>query len=263
MSNIVGIDLGTTFSGLAVLNSIGRPEIVPNADGERITPSVVFFTQEEDGKVLLVGGSSRIPLVQARLEKMFGFAPTTAVNVDECVALGAALHAGLRLMDEEPDKVPTSVADGLRDVKLTDVCNHSYGVLAQKADSETGREVLSCDVVIPKGTPIPCSATRTFRTVRDDQCEFSLTITQGEGSDPEFVSNIGELSVELPPGRPSRQPISATFTYDENQRMQCVIKDVASGRRLTFDIDAGHSTARSGPVGKPTTESILHMFQVE
>ena len=57
-------------------------------------------------KVLLVGGSTRIPLVQQRLEKMFGKQPETAVNVDECVALGAALHAGLAMLRENPDAVP-------------------------------------------------------------------------------------------------------------------------------------------------------------
>ena len=54
MANIAGIDLGTTFSALSVLNSIGKPEIVPNAEGERITPSALFFDEEESG-VIRVG----------------------------------------------------------------------------------------------------------------------------------------------------------------------------------------------------------------
>ena len=54
MSNIVGIDLGTTFSALAVLNAIGKPEIIPNADGERIMPSAIFF-DEENSELIRVG----------------------------------------------------------------------------------------------------------------------------------------------------------------------------------------------------------------
>src|SRR5512133_968155 len=54
MTVLAGIDLGTTFSSLAVLNSIGKPEIVPNAEGERITPSIVYF-DEEDSKIIRVG----------------------------------------------------------------------------------------------------------------------------------------------------------------------------------------------------------------
>ena len=53
MSNLVGIDLGTTFSAIAVLDEIGKPEIVPNCDGERITPSVVHLPEEEPGKSLV------------------------------------------------------------------------------------------------------------------------------------------------------------------------------------------------------------------
>ncbi|GAG37138.1 unnamed protein product, partial [marine sediment metagenome] len=54
MANIAGIDLGTTFSGLAILNSVGKPEIVPNADGERLTPSAIFF-DEENSQIIRVG----------------------------------------------------------------------------------------------------------------------------------------------------------------------------------------------------------------
>ena len=54
MSNIVGIDLGTTFSALAMLNAIGKPEIIPNADGERIMPSAIFF-DEDDSNLIRVG----------------------------------------------------------------------------------------------------------------------------------------------------------------------------------------------------------------
>ena len=81
------------------------------------------------GKVLLVGGSTRIPMVQQRLEKVFGKTPQTAVNVDECVALGAALHAGLTMLREKPDIMSAGISSGLMDINLTDVCNHSYGTI--------------------------------------------------------------------------------------------------------------------------------------
>ena len=54
MTNIVGIDLGTTFSALSILNAIGKPEIIPNADGERLTPSAIFF-DEENSDIVRVG----------------------------------------------------------------------------------------------------------------------------------------------------------------------------------------------------------------
>jgi molecular chaperone DnaK (HSP70) len=77
-------------------------------------------------KVLLVGGSTRVPFVQKRLEKTFGFAPETTVNVDECVALGAALHAGLTMLRERPDAVPAGISGGLGDINLTDGCRREF-----------------------------------------------------------------------------------------------------------------------------------------
>ena len=56
MNKIAGIDLGTTFSALAVLNGIGKPEIVPNADGERLTPSAIFFDEEDPSLIRVVTG---------------------------------------------------------------------------------------------------------------------------------------------------------------------------------------------------------------
>ena len=67
-------------------------------------------------RILLVGGSTRIAVVQNRLTQMFGFAPEVAVNVDEAVALGAAVHAGLTVLRDNPESVPAGVAGGLRDI---------------------------------------------------------------------------------------------------------------------------------------------------
>jgi len=116
----------------------------------------------EIDNVLLVGGSTRIPLVQQRLEKMFGFAPEATVNVDECVALGAALHAGLTMLREKPDEVPTGITSGLRDINLTDVCNHSYGTICAPVDEETGRRVIQNRILLRKNTPLPCEASHIF-----------------------------------------------------------------------------------------------------
>ncbi|HOM77494.1 MAG TPA: Hsp70 family protein, partial [Anaerohalosphaeraceae bacterium] len=71
-------------------------------------------TVKDIHKVLLAGGSTRMPIVQQRLEKKFGFPPEIAVNVDECVALGAAIHAGLTLLRDNPQKVPAGIAAGLK-----------------------------------------------------------------------------------------------------------------------------------------------------
>jgi len=186
--------------------------------------------------VLLVGGSTRIPLVRGRLEKKFGFAPETSVNVDECVALGAALHAGLTMLREKPDAVPAGVVSGLKDINLTDVCNHSYGTICAPVDKETGRRVVENRIILKKNTPLPCEASHTFYTVSEGQTQLEVSITQGEDTAVEYVNKIATHKLELPPDRPAQCPIKVTYSYDVNQRMHCKFQDVDSGRALEVDI---------------------------
>jgi molecular chaperone DnaK len=190
----------------------------------------------EIDKVLLVGGSTRMPIVQQHLEKMFGFAPETAVNVDECVALGAALHAGLTMIREKPDAVPAGVSSGLKDINLTDVCNHSYGTICAPVDRETGRRVVQNRIILKKNTPLPCEASQTFYTVSKGQTAVEVTITQGEDATVEYVNKIATHKFELPPDRPAECPIKVTYSYDINQRMHCKFEDLESGRALAVDL---------------------------
>ncbi|KPK43917.1 MAG: hypothetical protein AMJ65_04535 [Phycisphaerae bacterium SG8_4] len=187
-------------------------------------------------KVLLVGGSTRIPLVREHLEKMFGFAPETAVNVDECVGLGAALHAGLTMLREKPEVVPPGISNGLRDINLTDVCNHSYGTVCAPLDKETGRRVIANRIILNKNMPVPCEASQTFYTLTDGQSELEVTITQGEDTDVEYVKKVATHKFELPPDRPAGCPIKVTYGYDVNQRMHCKFEDVQSSKVLEVDL---------------------------
>jgi len=198
-------------------------------------------------KVLLVGGSTRIPLVQERLEKTFGFAPETAVNVDECVALGAALHAGLTVLRENPDAVPAGISSGLNDVNLTDVCNHSYGTICAPVDKETGRRVVQNRIILKKNTPLPCEASQMFYTMSKGQTEVEVTITQGEDTAPEYVNKIATHKFELPPDRPAKCPIKVTYSYDVNQRMHCRFQDLESDRVLEvkFSLDKNGEISQS------------------
>jgi molecular chaperone DnaK len=186
-------------------------------------------------KVLLVGGSTRIPLVQKHLENTFGFKPETAVNVDECVALGAALQAGLTMLREKPEEVPVGISSGLKDINLTDVCNHSYGTICAPVDNETGRRVIQNCIILKKNTPLPCQASQMFYTVSEGQTELEVTISQGEDLAPEYVTKIATHKFQLPPDRPAERPIKVTYSYDVNQRMHCKFEDVESGRTLEVD----------------------------
>lgn len=214
-------------------------------------------TEPEDvSSVLLVGGSTRLPIVQKRLEKIFGSPPASAVNVDECVALGAAIHAGLRLMDESPSKVDAGVASGLKDIGLQEVCSHCYGTLAMSRDDKTERDILVNDVLIKKNTPIPCKVSRTFYTAAQGQTSVDARVTQHStaSTDADIVNVVAFGSLQLPPGRPAGQPVKVTYSYDADQRMHCVFEDEGTGKKLVLDIDTQAGSMSGSDVEKKARE---------
>ena len=203
---------------------IARTEILIEVALEEAKSKVSDIT-----KVLLVGGSTRMPVVRQRLQEKFGFEPDVAVNVDECVALGAAIHAGLTLLRDDPDKVSQGIASGLKNVQLKDVCNHSYGTICAPIDEETGKHIVRNVIILKKNTPLPCEETQTFYTMSDGQTELQVSITQGEDEDPDYVNKIATEVFELPDNRPANQPIHVRYSYDVNQRMHCEFLDAESG----------------------------------
>ncbi|VGO23136.1 Hsp70 family protein [Pontiella sulfatireligans] len=199
-------------------------------------------------KVLLVGGSSRIPAVQSLLKKMFKYEPSLIGNVDECVSLGAALYAGLRMLEDNPSQVDAGIAAGLSDVKVGDVCNHSYGTLCIAVDEVTQAEALTNVIIIPKNTAIPCEVNDTFYTRVDGQEKVNTRVTQGESADPDLIGDpIAEGFLELPQGLPPGSPVEIKYSYDKDQRMTCVFTEPASGKSKVFDLDlkSGESSERT------------------
>jgi molecular chaperone DnaK len=177
---------------------------------EQALDSAKLKTSEID-HVVLVGGSTRIPKVKTVLEKLFGKVPKSCGNVDECVALGAAIFAK-------------------RSARIQEVCNASYGTVAMVYNARTGEEKLMNSVVIPKNTPIPCSRTQIYQTSEDNERVIEVDITQGEDEDAKFVDVIGRITLEVPPNRPKGCEIAVTFSYDENQRVRALVVDKQSGR---------------------------------
>ena len=171
----------------------------------------VHMTPKNIDHVVLVGGSTRIPKVKVGLEKLFGKPPKSCGNVDEAVALGAALFAK-------------------KSARVREVCNASYGTLAMVLNVETGEEKVQNSVVIPKNTPIPCSKTQVYVTSEANEKVIEVDITQGEDSDPRYVDIIGRISLEVPPDRPAGCEIAVTYSYDENQRVRALVVDKQSGR---------------------------------
>ena len=214
------------------------------------------LTIKDISQVILVGGSTRMPVIEKMLSDMFSFPPTKVGNVDECVALGAAIYAGLSLLKEDSTLLTPSAKDTLSKISLQEVCNHSYGTNAVTINADTEMPELANDIIIPKNTKIPKSVTKTYYTVNENQTKINILITQGEGSDLDLVNTLASRTMDLPGGRPANLPVEVTYTYDSNQRMHCVFLDVTSGEKMEIDIDMKDEIGKS-------TENIEDLFNIE
>lgn len=185
--------------------------------------------------VLLVGGSTRMPIVQQSVADVFGKQPISSENVDEIVALGAALYSAYKGNQANLSAAQRSVISRINVSEKTSKC---FGTLAIGINSARKEEALQNTVLIAKGETIPCSVNRKFYTMRPGQTAVECQVTESTSpeTDPRFVKIIWQGDLELPPGRPAEQEISVTFAYDDNQVMKCSFVDVATGRKREIDI---------------------------
>lgn len=140
--------------------------------------------------ILLVGGSSRIPAIQKSIKKVMGKEPLVAVNVDEAVALGAAIKAGLVLVKDNPTAVSSTIASEMRTIKVGDVANHSYGAIIISYNENLGKYIDVNSIILKKNTPLPSTMSDTFYTTHEGQEVISIKITQGEDKEEETKKDI-------------------------------------------------------------------------
>ena len=186
-------------------------------------------------QTLLVGGSTRIPIITKVLTKIMGKPPVKGVNVDEAVVCGAAIYAGLKT---EKKKLSTEQQEALKDVNLTDVCNFYMGTLAYVTDPLTNRKVLVNTIIIDRDAKLPVSVTKRYATIVEGQEQLECSVTQSEGPEEnkEFVNVIHNEMLNLPKGRPANQPIDITYSYDESGKMHCMFTDVESGNSHEIEL---------------------------
>lgn len=149
-------------------------------------------------KVLLVGGSSRIPYIEERIEQFIGKKPSKEINPDEAVAIGAALFARTKLQNNET-------------AQFTDVCSHSIGVVVYNMGQPENEKI------IMRNSKVPNSFQKTFRTMKANQEKIEVSVTEGEFKEVTDVTIIGKIDVELPPRVPFESLIVLTLSLDEKQ----------------------------------------------
>jgi molecular chaperone DnaK len=194
--------------------------------------------------VLLVGGSTRIPLVRESVERVFAQEPVSTFNVDEVVALGAALYAAYK---GDPGQLTTVQRQAIQKIKVGEKASKCFGTISIMQDSIRDETRLRNSILINKGEKIPCSKTESFYTVHDGQDGVNCRVTESTSpeTDPRFVREIWQGSLDLPPDRPMGQEIQVTFAYDENQIMKCSFEDVATGSETVIDLSMSSASDKS------------------
>jgi len=203
------------------------------------------LSADEIKEVLLVGGSTRMPCVRESILKVFKKEPITSANVDEIVALGAAIYAAYK---SDRTKLSAIQKKSVDKVKVSEMANNCFGVISQGFDQARGQGKLQNSIMITKGDKIPASVTEPFFTIHDGQASVLCKLTESSApeTDPKFVKIIWEGELELPSGRPANQQIDITYSYNENQTMECSFVDVASGRKLTVDMEMASTSDAEG-----------------
>ena len=188
----------------------------------------------EINHTLLVGGSTRIPIISKTIEKVMGKPPLKGVNVDEAVAAGAAVYAGLK----SKNLLNTAQKKAIGKVQLKDVCNFYMGTLIQRDDPVLNRKVTENLVVIERDSKLPAEETTTVYTIYDDQHAIDCSITQSEGreSNREFVNVIHQGDLEFPDKKPKGREIEITYKYDTSGVMHCTFKDVSSDKKYEISL---------------------------
>lgn len=182
------------------------------------------LSKSDIDRVLLVGGSTRMPMITDMVKKIFGKEPSKDINPDECVALGAAVQGGV-------------LSGEVKDVVLVDVTPLTLGI-------ETLGGVMT--KLIPRNTAIPTKKTETFSTAADMQTSVEVHILQGERDMAGGNKSLGRFHLtDIPPAPRGVPQIEVTFELDSNGILNVSARDKGTGKEQSIRITASTNLSDS------------------
>ncbi|NAS95108.1 molecular chaperone HscC [Pseudomonas syringae pv. actinidifoliorum] len=176
-------------------------------------------------EILLVGGTTRMPLIRKLAASLFGRFPSIALNPDEIVAQGAAVQAALKQRDA-----------ALEEIVLTDVCPYTLGIetTQQIANRYESGHYLP---IIERNSVVPVSRVKTVYNVADDQEHVLVRIFQGESRMVKDNIALGELHLPIPRAKAGEVALDVRFTYDNNGLLEADVMTLLTGERHTLVIE--------------------------
>ena len=185
-------------------------------------------------QILLVGGSTRIPIIAEIIKKIMKKSPTKGVNVDEAVACGAAIYAGLQSKGD----LNSAQKKAISKVEMTDICPHNLGTIIAAVDQERNQAVKINSIIIPRDTKLPASITKEYAVLYDGQESIKCTVTQSEEpeEDIEFVVIIGEEELALAKNAKAGEKIEVTYSYDLSGKVHCIFEETKSGKKRELSL---------------------------
>ena len=194
------------------------------------------FKVTDIDEVILVGGQTRMPAIEAAVKALFGKEPNKTINPDEVVALGAAVQGGI-------------ISGDVKDILLLDVIPLSLGI-------ETMGGVAT--KLIEKNTTIPASRSQVFSTAADNQTSVEIKVVQGERPMASDNKNLGTFVLDgIPPAPRGMPQVEVTFDIDANGILNVKAKDKTSGKEQSIRIEA-RSGLSQADIERMQKEADLH-----
>lgn len=200
---------------------------------EQVLEDANLTWAELEGAVL-VGGSTRMPMVREYVERMSGKSAMGGVNPDEAVALGAAIQAAMDLESKKPSNQPLFALSGRK--KTSDVMSHSLGLIAVSQD---GSKYLN-SIIIPKNQPIPCQQTRPYqlRVRKREENRLEVFMTQGESIDPMTCAYLNmHVFTDIPEISSRVAVIDITYSYNLNGVVEVSAVERNTQHKLKLSIE--------------------------